>query len=49
VRKLEISGRRVVEVGVRHYPRLPTLYELSRLYLRLVVAPAFTGKDRQLA
>jgi glycosyltransferase involved in cell wall biosynthesis len=28
---------------------LITLYELSRLYLRLVVFPAFTGKDRRLA
>ena len=62
VRKLELSGNRVVEVGVHHYPRLhgrsqffrfrslaTTLYQLSRLYVRLVVAPAFTGKDRRLA
>jgi glycosyltransferase involved in cell wall biosynthesis len=28
---------------------LITLYQLSRLYVRLVVAPAFTGKDRRLA
>jgi len=28
---------------------MTTLYQLVRLYLRLVVAPAFTGKDRRLA
>jgi glycosyltransferase involved in cell wall biosynthesis len=28
---------------------LITLYQLSRLYVRLVVAPALTGKDRRLA
>jgi glycosyltransferase involved in cell wall biosynthesis len=28
---------------------LITLYQLSRLYVRLVVAPAFTGKDRRQA
>lgn len=28
---------------------LITLYQLARLYVRLVVAPAFTGKDRRLA
>ena len=28
---------------------LTTLYQLSRLYLRLVIAPALTGKDRRLA
>lgn len=28
---------------------LTTLYQLSRLYVRLVLAPAFTGKDRRLA
>lgn len=62
VRKLELSPYRVVEVGVRHYPRLhgrsqffrlrslaATLYQLGRLYWRLVIAPALTGKDRRLA
>ena len=62
MRKLELSPYRVVEVGVRHYPRLhgrsqffrlrslmTTLYQLAQLYIRLVVAPAFTGKDRRLA
>jgi glycosyltransferase involved in cell wall biosynthesis len=52
VKKLELSGYRVVEVGVHHYPRLHgrsqffrfrsllvTLYQLARLYVRLVVAP----------
>ena len=28
---------------------LTTLYQLVRLYLRLVIAPAVTGKDRRLA
>lgn len=50
VKKLELSGYRVVEVGVHHYPRLHgrsqffrfrslliTLYQLARLYIRLVV------------
>jgi glycosyltransferase involved in cell wall biosynthesis len=50
VRKLELSGWRIVEVGVRHYPRrhgrsqffrirslLKTLYQLIRLYVRLVI------------
>ena len=62
VRKLELSGCGVVEVGVHHYPRLhgrsqffrvrslaTTLYQLVRLYVRLVVKPAITGKDRRLA
>jgi glycosyltransferase involved in cell wall biosynthesis len=62
VRKLELSPYRVVEVGVRHYPRLhgrsqffrlrslvTTLWQLSQLYVRLVIAPAFTGKDRRMA
>ena len=62
VRKLEMSPYRVVEVGVRHYPRLhgrsqffrlrsllSTLYQLLSLYLRLVVVPAFTGKDGRMA
>jgi glycosyltransferase involved in cell wall biosynthesis len=62
VRKLELSPYRVVEVGVRHYPRLhgrsqffrlrsllTTLWQLSELYVRLVIAPAFTGKDRRMA
>jgi hypothetical protein len=52
VKKLELSGYRVVEVGVHHYPRLHgrsqffrfrsllvTLYQLARLYVRLVVTP----------
>jgi len=51
VRKLELSGWGVEEVGVHHYPRLhgrseffrlrslaSTLYQLIRLYLRLVTA-----------
>jgi len=50
VKKLELSGYRVVEVGVHHYPRLHghsqffrfrsllvTLYQLLRLYIRLVI------------
>ncbi len=62
VRKLELSGHRIAEVGVHHYPRLhgrsqffrfrslaTTLYQLLRLYVRLVIAPALTGKDRRLA
>lgn len=62
VRKLELTGTRVVEVGVHHYPRLhgrsqffrvqsllKTLYQLTRLYLRLVVVPAVTGRDRRIA
>src|SRR5262249_8043423 len=62
VRKLELTRYRIVEVGVRHYPRMHgrsqffrlrslavTLWQLSRLYLRLVVIPAFTGKDRRRA
>ena len=62
VRKLELSPYRVMEVGVRHYPRLhgrsqffrfrslmKTLYQLAQLYIRLVVAPAITGKDRRMA
>ena len=62
VRKLELSHYRIVEVGVRHYPRLHgrshffrfrslavTLYQLSRLYVRLVLGPAVTGKDGRLA
>jgi glycosyltransferase involved in cell wall biosynthesis len=28
---------------------LTTLYQLSRLYIRLVIVPAFTGKDRRMA
>jgi glycosyltransferase involved in cell wall biosynthesis len=28
---------------------MTTLYQLSQLYIRLVIAPAFTGKDRRLA
>jgi glycosyltransferase involved in cell wall biosynthesis len=55
VRKLELSGCGVVEVGVHHYPRLhgrsqffrvrsllTTFSQLVRLYLRLVIAPAFS-------
>jgi len=62
VRKLELSGHRIVQVGVHHYPRMhgrsqffrfrslaTTLYQLLRLYVRLVIAPALTGKDRRLA
>jgi len=62
VRQLELSGHRIAEVGVHHYPRLhgrsqffrfrslaTTLYQLLRLYVRLVIAPALTGKDRRLA
>ena len=62
VRKLELSGHRIAEVGVHHYPRMhgrsqffrfrslaTTLYQLLRLYVRLVIAPALTGKDRRLA
>ena len=62
VRTLELSRYRVIETGVRHYPRLHgrsqffrfrslliTVYQLSRLYVRLVVAPALTGKDRRLS
>jgi glycosyltransferase involved in cell wall biosynthesis len=57
VRKLELSGYRVVEVGVHHYPRLhgrsqffrfrsllTTVFQLARLYVRLVVVPVITGK-----
>jgi glycosyltransferase involved in cell wall biosynthesis len=52
VRKLELSGCRVVEVGVRHYPRLGrsqffrvkslliTLFQLLRLYCSVVIIPA---------
>ena len=28
---------------------MTTLYQLCQLYIRLVVAPAITGKDRRLA
>jgi hypothetical protein len=28
---------------------MTTVWQLSELYLRLVVAPAFTGKDRRMA
>jgi glycosyltransferase involved in cell wall biosynthesis len=62
VRKLELSPYRVVEVGVRHYPRLhgrsqffrmrslmTTVWQLAGLWVRLVVAPAVTGRDRRMA
>lgn len=53
VRKLELTGCNVVEVGVHHYPRLhgrsqffrirslaTTFYQLCRLWIRIVAAPA---------
>lgn len=53
VRKLELTGCNVVEIGVHHYPRLhgrsqffrvkslaTTFYQLCRLWLKIVFAPA---------
>jgi glycosyltransferase involved in cell wall biosynthesis len=58
VRRLELSGCEIVEVGVHHYPRLhgqsqffrfrsllTTFKQLLRLYVKLVLAPAFSGKQ----
>ena len=62
IRKIELTGTGVQEVGVHHYPRLHgrsqffrmrslliTLYQLLRLYARLVILPALGLKDRLTA
>ncbi len=59
VRKIEMSGCGVAEVGVHHYPRLhgrsqffrwkslwTTFLQLSRLYWRLVLAPAVSDASQ---